>query len=103
MSHCQAKGHSLLSWLHLEPDLASLMPIDDNEVIFIHLGQAEAGEFYSNANTFFTEEEDIYKEMLYEEYYDLKGGIQVCSFSVHTSHSSCISQTLISNFIRHNM
>jgi len=69
-------GASLLSRLHPEPDLASLMPIDNVDVISIHSGQAKAGEFYSNTNTFFTEEEDQYEEMPYEEYYDLEGGAE---------------------------
>ena len=67
-------GTFLLSWLHPEPDLASLMPIDDNDVISINSGQAEASEFYSDANAFFATEEDLYEEMPYKEYYDLKGG-----------------------------
>jgi len=66
-------GASLLSQLHPEPDLASLMPIDDDNVISINSGQAEAGEFYSDANAFFTTEEDLYEEMPFEEYYDLEG------------------------------
>jgi len=52
------------------------MPIDDNDVVSINLGQAEAGEFYSNANAFFATKEDLYEEMPYEEYYDLKGGTE---------------------------
>jgi len=69
-------GASLLSQLHPEPDPASLMPIDNNDIVSINSGQAEAGEFYSNANTFFTTKGDLYEEMPYEEYYDLKGGAE---------------------------
>ena len=69
-------GTSLLSRLHPEPDPASLMPIYDNDVVSINSGQAEAGEFYSNANTFFTTKEDLYEEMPYKEYYDLEGGAE---------------------------
>jgi len=65
-----------LTQLHPEPDPASLMPIDDDDVISINLGQAEAGEFYSNTNAFFAAEEDLYEEMPYEEYYDLKGSTE---------------------------
>ena len=52
------------------------MPIDDNDVVSINSGQAKAGEFYSDANAFFAAEEDLYEEMLYEEYYDLEGGAE---------------------------
>ena len=69
-------GALLLSQLHPEPDPASLMPIDDDNVIFIHLEQAEAGEFYSDANAFFATEEDLYEEMPYKEYYDLEGSAE---------------------------
>jgi len=69
-------GASLLSRLHAEPDLASLMPIDDDNVVSINSGQAEAGEFYSDANAFFATEEDLYEELLMEVYYDLDGGAE---------------------------
>jgi len=69
-------GASLLSRLHPEPDPASLMPIDDDDVVSINSGQAEAGEFYSDANAFFATKENLYEEMPYKEYYDLKGGAE---------------------------
>jgi len=69
-------GASLLSQLHAEPDPASLMPIDDDNVVSIHSGQAEAGEFYSDANAFFATEEDLYEELPMEVYYDLDGGAE---------------------------
>jgi len=69
-------GTSLLSRLHPEPVLASLMSIDNDNDISINSGQAEAGEFYSDTNTFFATKEDLYEEMLYEEYYDLEGGAE---------------------------
>ena len=68
---------SLLSWLHPEPILASLMSINNNDIVSIHSGQAEAGEFYSNANAFFAVEENLYeKEMPFEEYFDLEDGAE---------------------------
>ena len=69
-------GTSLLSQLHPEPDLESLMPIDNDDVVSINLGQAEASEFYSDANAFFATEKDLYEEMPYEEYYDLEDGAE---------------------------
>jgi len=48
------------------------MPIDDDDVVSIHSGQAKASEFYSDANAFFATKE----EMPYEEYYDLEGGAE---------------------------
>jgi len=69
-------GASLLSRLHPEPNPASLMPIDDDNVVSIHLEQAEAGEFYSDANAFFATEEDLYEELLMEVYYDLDSGAE---------------------------
>jgi len=69
-------GTSLLSQLHPESDLASLMSINDVVVVSINSGQAEAGEFYSNANTFFTTKEALYGEIPYKKYYDLKGGAE---------------------------
>ena len=52
------------------------MSIDNDNDISINSGQAEAGEFYSDTNTFFATKEDLYEEMLYEEYYDLEGGAE---------------------------
>jgi len=69
-------GASLLSWLHPEPTLASLMPIDNDNDISIHSEQAEAGEFYPDANTFFTAEKDLYEELPLEVYYDLDSGAE---------------------------
>jgi len=84
-------GASLLSWLHPQPDPASLMPIDDNDVVSIHLGQAEAGEFYSDANAFFTAEEDLYEELPIEVYYDLNGGAE--EFEYVLSHFMHLTDT----------
>jgi len=50
-------GIFLLFQLHPEPDQAFLMPINDDDVVSIRSGQAEAGEYYPNANDFFAEEE----------------------------------------------
>ena len=69
-------GAFLLSRLHPEPNPASLMPIDNDDVVSINLGQAEAGEFYSDANAFFTAEEDLYEELPMEVYYDLDCGAE---------------------------
>jgi len=44
---------TLLFQLHPEPLPASLMPIDDEDIVSIHSGQAEAGEFYTNAEAFY--------------------------------------------------
>jgi len=52
-------GAFLLSQLHPEPDLTTLMYIDDDDIISIHSGQAEASEFYSDANAFFAAKEDL--------------------------------------------
>ena len=69
-------GASLLSWLYPEPTSASLMPIDDNDVISIHSGQARAGEFYPNADTFYAAKEDLYKELPMEVYFNLNSGAE---------------------------
>jgi len=61
------------------------MPIDDDDDITIHSGQAKAGEFYANANTFF-KEEDQYEEMSYEEYFDLKGGAEELEYVPLSMH-----------------
>ena len=78
-------GTSLLTQLHPEPSLASLMPINDNNVIFIHFGQAEAGEFYANANAFY--KDNYEKKMSFKEYFDLDGGTEkdkyILSLSMH--------------------
>jgi len=83
---------SHLSQLHPEPTQASLMPIDDNNVVSIHSGQAKASKFYSDANTFFTAEEDLYEEMPYKEYYDLEGGAEedkyIFSLSMHLTDTN---------------
>jgi len=65
-------GTSILSWLHPEPSPASLMPIDNNDVISIHSGQAKASEFYADAKAFYKEEYE--KEIPFEEYFNLNGG-----------------------------
>ena len=52
------------------------MSIDDDDIISIHSGQAEAGEFYPNADTFFTAKEDLYEELPMEVYYGLDGGAE---------------------------
>ena len=91
-------GASLLSRLHPEPDPASLMPIDDDDVVSINSGQAEAGEFYSDANAFFTAEEDLYEEMPYKEYYDLEGGAE--EFEYVLSQFTHLTDT---DEIRHSM
>jgi len=52
------------------------MPIDDDNNVSINSGQAEAGEFYSNANDFFTAEEDLYEELPMEVYYNLNSGAE---------------------------
>ena len=64
------------------------MPIDNDDVVSVNSGQAEAGEFYSDANAFFAVEEDLYEEMTYEEYYDLEGGAEEFEYilSIHASH-----------------
>jgi len=62
-------GTSLLFRLHPDPTLASLMPIDNDNVISIHSGQAEAGKFYPNTKTFYATEEDLYEELPMEVYY----------------------------------
>ena len=84
-------GTFLPSPLHPESDLASLMPIDNDNVVSITLGQAEAGEFYSDANAFFAEEKDQYKEMPYKEYYNLKGGAEELKYVL--SHSMHLTDT----------
>ena len=52
------------------------MPIDDDDVVSINSGQAEASEFYSNVNAFFAAKEDLYEELPIEVYYDLDGGAE---------------------------
>ena len=62
-------GASLLLQLHQELSLASLMPIDYNNVISINSKQAKAGKFYTNVKAFF--EDGHEEEMLFKEYFDL--------------------------------
>jgi len=62
-------GAFLLLQLHQELSLASLMPIDYNNVISINSRQAKAGKFYTNAKAFF--EDGHEEEMLFKEYFDL--------------------------------
>ena len=82
-------GTSLLSQLHPKPSPASEMPIGNEDIIFIHSGQAEAGKFYTNANTFF--EEEYKEEMLFKEYFNLDSGAEenkyVFSLSLHSTET----------------
>ena len=61
----------LLSCLHPEP----IMPINDNNDIYIHSGQAETGEFYADANIFY--EENYEEEMPFEESSNLNGVTEI--------------------------
>ena len=65
---------TLLFQLHPEPLPASLMPIDDEDIVSIHSGQAEAGEFYTNAEAFY--EKEYKKEIPFKEYFNLDGSAE---------------------------
>jgi len=93
-------GTSLLSWLHPEPDPASLIPIDDDDDVSIHSGQAKAGEFYSNANAFLPLKRTSTRKCPMRNIMTLKVVLRNSSTFSLNSH---ILQTLMSDLIHHSI